>query len=690
MPYPKYIKKRTGELEKFNPKKIQAAIQKAINAVNEKADAKELAKKVIKSLKIFKIPGVEEIQDVVENVLSQKHERVAKAYILYRKARAHARNIKNFFKIKDDLKLNVNAIKVLEERYLLKNKKGEVVETPTQLFKRVAKAVAAADAKYGKNVKETEKAFFEVMKNLEFLPNSPTLMNAGTSLQLSACFVLPVEDSLVDIFNAVKYMALIQQSGGGTGFSFSHLRPRGDLVKSTYGVASGPVSFMKIFDEATETIKQAGKRRGANMAVLNCQHPDILDFITAKTKPVLNNFNLSVAVTNSFMKAVKARKNYNLINPRTGKPVRKLNAYNVFNLIAFSAWQNGDPGMLFIDEINRKHPLREKIEATNPCGEQPLLPYESCNLGSINLSKFITKGKIDWQKLQGVIKTAVHFLDNVIDVNPFPLKQIKKVTEANRKIGLGVMGFADMLIQLGIPYNSQKALKLAEKLMKFIQKTARKKSEELGRQRGSFPNFKKSKLKNKYKFMRNATCTTVAPTGTISIIAGCSSGIEPLFAVSFIRNVMQNVKLLEVNYLFENMAIRQGFYSQELMKEIAKKGSIQKIKKIPKAIKKIFVTALDIKPEWHVKMQAAFQRHVDNAVSKTVNLPHNATKKDIAKIYWLAYKLKCKGITVYRYGSRSKQVLYIGSVKPLKPKYTKAEVHYSGGCIGGPYSECVY
>lgn len=692
----KYIKKRTGELERFQPKKIEDAILKAINAVEDKkAKARQLTKEVIQTAeKNFqkRAPTVEEIQDIVEDVLMKsEYDRVAKAYILYRKSRTHAREVKKYFKIKDDLKLNANAIKVLEERYLLKNKKGEVIETPTELFKRVAKAIAAADRKYGKDIKKTEKEFFEAMANLEFLPNSPTLMNAGTPLQLSACFVLPVEDSLKDIFNAVRQMALIQQSGGGTGFSFSHLRPKGDIVKSTHGVASGPISFMEIFDETTETIKQAGKRRGANMGVLHCQHPDIIEFITVKNKPnILNNFNLSVAVTDSFMRAVKANKNYPLVNPRTNKIVKRINAKKVFDIIAASAWKTGDPGIIFLDEINRKHSLKEKIEATNPCGEQPLLPYESCNLGSINLSKFVKKEKVDWQHLKAIVKIAIHFLDNVIDVNTYPIKEIERITKDNRKIGLGVMGFADMLIQLGIPYNSEEALQVAKKVMSFIEREAQKESAELGKQRGNFPNFKKGKLKRRFRTMRNATCTTIAPTGTISIIAGCSSGIEPLFAVSFIRNVMKNVKLLEINHLFANVAIRKGFYSKKLMQEIVKKGTIQKIKKVPLEIRKIFVAAHDIPAEYHVKMQASFQKYVDNAVSKTVNLPHNAKVSEIAKIYWFAYKLKCKGVTVYRYGCKPKQVLYIGSVKPIKTKYTKAELHYAGGCVGGPLSECVY
>ena len=561
------------------------------------------------------------------------------------------------------VELTKNALKVLEKRYLRKDENGKVIETPEQMFRRVASNIAKADEKYGGDVKKTEKEFYDMMVNLYFLPNSPTLMNAGTSIQqLSACFVLPVEDSMDKIFETLKHTALIHQSGGGTGFSFSRIRPKGDIVRSTGGIASGPVSFMKVFNSATDVIKQGGRRRGANMGILRVDHPDIMEFITCKEDPKeLTNFNISVAVTDEFMEKVKKGEDYELINPRTGKAVKKLNAKEVFDKIVEEAWKTGEPGLIFIDEINRHNPTPHvgQIEATNPCGEQPLLPYESCNLGSINLSKFVKNGEIDWEKLKDITWKAVHFLDNVIDMNKYPIPDIKKMTLANRKIGLGVMGFADMLIQLNIPYDSNEALELAEKIMSFIQKEARQASVELGKERGSFPNFKGSVYEGKYPAMRNATVTTIAPTGSISIIAGCSSGIEPLFAIAFVRNVLDKEdRLYEINPYFEKIAKEMGFYSEELLQKIAdNNGSVQGLEEVPIEVQRIFVTALDISPEWHVRMQAAFQKYVDNATSKTINLREDATIEDVRKAYMLAYELKCKGITVYRYGSRPQQVI---------------------------------
>ena len=592
---------------------------------------------------------------------------------------------KNFIGAKDDLKLSLNAMEVLKRRYLLKNELGEVIETPSQMFERVAKAIARAELNYGKSkeeVKEIERRFYLLMRNLEFLPNSPTLMNAGTELgQLAACFVLPVEDSIEGIFGAVKNMAKIHQSGGGTGFSFSRLRPKEDVVKSTGGVASGPVSFMRVFDVATDVIKQGGKRRGANMGILNADHPDILEFIRAKERGEFANFNTSVAVTDEFMHAVERNDEYGLVNPRTKGEVRKINAREVFNEIVTYAWKIGDPGIVFMDEINRRNPISAvgEIEATNPCGEQPLLPYDSCNLGSINVSKFVKKGdgEIDWERLRGVIWISVRFLDDVIDVNRYPLPEIEKMTRANRKIGLGIMGFAELLIKLGIAYDSKDALSVGEKLMQFITNEARQCSAELGLERGSFPNFGLSVWNSEYEAMRNATLTTIAPTGTISIIAGCSSGIEPIFAVAFVRNVMGG--MLEINKLFEGIAKEKGFYSKELITEIAKCGSVQDIDGIPEDVKMVFVTALDISPEWHVRMQAAFQKYTDNAVSKTVNLPSDATWGDVKKVFLLAYKLKCKGITIYRYGSKE-QVLSLNIPKLMLEEYVCADSEYTGEC----------
>jgi ribonucleoside-diphosphate reductase alpha chain len=697
------ITKRDGRIVDFDQKKITNAILKALTAVKRKDG--ELAKKLSnEAVKIVeerfegKIPGVENVQDIVEEVLIKNgYADVAKAYILYRQKRAEIREFKKFFDVVDDLKLGVNAIKVLKNRYLMKDEEGKVVETPSQMFRRVARAIAQADLIYDKeaNVKKTEEEFYQIMANREFLPNSPTLMNAGTRLgQLSACFVLPIEDSIEGIFTTLKHMAIIHQSGGGTGFSFSKLRPAGDIVGSTKGIASGPVSFMSIYDAATNVIKQGGRRRGANMAILDVTHPDILKFIEAKSREgALTNFNISVAVTDEFMEAVEKDGEYDLINPRNGKVEGKLRARHVFDLIVANAWRTGDPGLVFIDEINRHNPTPAvgRIQSTNPCGEQPLLPYESCNLGSINLDRFVKDGDLDWEKLRMVTRTAVHFLDNVIDVNKYPIPEIAKITKANRKIGLGVMGFADMLIELGIPYDSEEALATGEKVMKFISEEATKKSVEISEERGPFPNFKGSLWEKKgYKGIRNSTVTTVAPTGTISIIAGCSSGIEPIFAVAFVRNVMEGTRLLEIQHTFEKIAREKGFYSRDLMLKIAKTGSIQNLGEIPEEVRRVFVTALDIAPEWHVRMQAAFQKYVDNAVSKTVNLPPDATVDDVRKIYWMAYKLKCKGITIYRYGSRKEQVLYVGPLLTKEmaiEKHVSADSEYSGGC---PTGECPF
>jgi ribonucleoside-diphosphate reductase alpha chain len=679
-----FVIKRNKEKVEFDKEKIVNAIFRAFSDVHSEDEdqdnlriANDLADKVVNRINDTGKDAieVEEIQDIVESVLMEADKAVAKSYILFRHKRAEIRSAKASLGIQeDDLKLPLNSITVLAARYLLKDANGKVIESPKQLFTRVAHAIAGVEKSYGKNDAEMERIeqdFYEAMTSFKFMPNSPTLMNAGTSLgQLSACFVLPVGDSIVEIFDAVKYAAMIHQSGGGTGFAFSRLRPSNDMVKSTGGVASGPVSFMKVFDSATEQIKQGGKRRGANMGILRIDHPDILDFIVVKEQEgVLKNFNISVGITDTFMKAVKENTDYPLINPRNGKIVRYLNARAVWNLIVTMAWKTGDPGLVFLDRMNSTFsnpvPKYGPIESTNPCGEQPLYPYDSCNLGSINLAKMVKKTDhhfdVDWDELRRIVYLGVRFLDNVIDANNYPLKQIEEVSKAIRRIGLGVMGWADLLIKLGIKYDSNEALLLAEEVMSFISKTGRKASEELAAEKGPFPEFNNSIWHNLgYKPLRNSTVTTIAPTGTISIISGgTSQGIEPIFSVVYMRNVQESLgsNLIEINNEFERFALEQNFYSDELMTRLAGKTSIQDVEEIPAEVRRLFVTAFDVAPEWHVKMQAAFQKYVDNAVSKTINLPSTATPQDVESAYLLAYDLGCKGITIYRDQSKSVQVL---------------------------------
>ncbi|MBI5158967.1 vitamin B12-dependent ribonucleotide reductase [Candidatus Micrarchaeota archaeon] len=689
----KKIKKRDGRIVDFDQERITTAIFKAAEAVggHDRDLAQYLSDIVLRELDAkfdsARTPTVEEVQDAVEKVLiDQGHARTAKAYILYRQHRSELREFKKtIIGVDDDLKLNINALKVLESRYLKRDISRDIIETPKGMFRRVAHNIAQAELMYGKNeadVKVVEEKFYSMMTELDFLPNSPTLMNAGQEIQqLSACFVLPVIDSMDGIFDAIKYAAIVQKSGGGTGFSFSRLRQKGDVVKSTSGVASGPISFMKVFNAATDVIKQGGRRRGANMAVLRVDHPDILEFIVCKEKnDSLTNFNISVGLTEKFMKAVEDGSDYELYNPRSSTPVGKLNASKVFDLIVTMAWKNGEPGMIFLDRLNKDNPTPKigEIECTNPCGEQPLLPFEACNLGSINLARMVKKHydgrvEVDWEKLRTTVRDAIHFLDNVVDMSKFPLDKIADMVRANRKIGLGVMGFSDFLVQLNIPYDSDDAVATADDVMKFINEESKKASSKIAEERGVFPNWENSVYAEQGIKMRNATVNTIAPTGSISIIAGCSSGIEPLFAICFIRNVLDGTELFETNQFFESIAKERGFYSEYLMRLIAKHGTVQALEEIPADVRRLFPIAHEIEPEWHIRIQAAFQKHVDNAVSKTINFKNSATSEDVERAYMLAYKLGCKGVTIYRDKSRDEQVLNIGSVDTKKTEAQKQE-----------------
>ncbi|MCL4349709.1 adenosylcobalamin-dependent ribonucleoside-diphosphate reductase [Ferroplasma acidiphilum] len=722
--------KRDGSSVPFDKKKIAMAIFKAMLSVKigSMEEANKLADYVAQELETSsEVPTVELIQDTVEKVLMTRrindvsYIAAAKAYILYREKRNTIRQEKEFIGVKDDLKLSLNAVKVLEARYLFKDSEGKIIETPKQMFHRVAVHLGIIQGLYdyisyrktGKlNEKgtvytgitktqdeELQRAFNELKKEkaidgtytefidfiktkknminywiekfenmmikLEYVPNSPTLMNAGGPLgQLSACFVLPVDDSIDSIFDTLKATAEIHKSGGGTGFSFSRLRASDDIVASTKGVASGPVSFMRIFDVTTDVIKQGGKRRGANMGILNYNHPNIMDFINSKDveNKILSNFNISVGVNDEFFEKLDNDENVDLINPRDGKVTGRVKATTLWNSIIDHAWLTADPGMIFLDEINKKNPVKNigYIESTNPCGEQPLLPYESCNLGSINLAKFVEDGKFNYERYKETIDVATRFLENVVDANKFPVESIKNMTRKTRKIGLGIMGFADALIMLGIPYNSNEALEFAENVMKTLNDESHMESQKLAAERGVFPGWYGSEYEEKGIKMRNSTTTTIAPTGTISIIAGCSSSIEPLFALAFVRHVLNGQELLEVNPLLENALKSRNLWTQELMEKIAETGKLGNLD-LPEDVKNLFITAQEIDPDWHVLMQATFQKYCDSGVSKTINLPFDATREDIAKSYRLAKELHCKGITVYRDRSKSQQVLYAGT-----------------------------
>jgi len=688
----KQVKKRDETIVPFKQEGITNAILKAVEAIKGQDGtlSKELSDKVVEKLELQfdekNIPDVEQIQDLVESVLMESGQvRVAKEYILYRYNHARLREERKavFGKPLKKSKLTVNALKVLKERYLLRNSQGEIIETPDELFMRVARNIAKADKLYDKkaDLKKLTGEFYDIMVNLDFLPNSPTLMNAGSEIQqLAACFVLPIEDSMEGIFGSLRDAAIIHKSGGGTGFSFSRLRPRNSRVKSTKGVASGPVSFMTVYNSATEVIKQGGKRRGANMGILRVDHPDILEFINCKEKnDAITNFNISVGLTEEFMKAVEKDKEYSLIDPTSKEIVTKLNATMVFDMLVSAAWRNGDPGIIFLDRINDDNPtpVVGEIESTNPCGEQPLLPYEACNLGSLNLGNFVTEDKkIDWERLKQIIHKSIHFLDNVIDVSRYPLPQITKMVKANRKIGLGVMGWADMLVLLGVPYNTKKGIELAEKVMLFIRKEADYKSCELAKKRGTFPNWtasiynKNSKyFKGQHLELRNATRITIAPTGTIGMIADASGGIEPIFALSYVKRVMDGKELFYIDKNFKKILEEQNLYSEVLMEQVVNQGSIQHINDIPENIRRAFVVAHDITPEYHLRMQATFQKYTDNAVSKTVNFSNNTTVDDVEEVFLLAYKLRCKGVTIYRDGCKENQVMNLNmNLKKEKEK----------------------
>src|SRR3989338_5227489 len=664
------LRKRDGRIVPFNPEKIYNAISKAAEAVGsyDREKTKPVVEKVLEYVeKTFgdtNVPTIEDIQDIVERVLiEQGHVKTAKAYIIYReeqaKLRAKKQELVGGFV---DKSISLNALKILRDKYLLKNKENASIETPQQMFERVAKAIASEDKPYEKHapIKETETAFYEMMNTLDFLPNSPCLMNAGTDYaQVIACYALPIEDSIDGIYDTMKVAAKIHKHGSGTGFNFSTLRAKDDIIESTMGKSSGALSFLKLFDASTTIIKQGGKRRGANMAILRVDHPEILQFITAKEDHTqLTNFNISVGLTNQFMDAVQKNKFYDILDPRTKKPVRQLPAKEVFDLIARQAWKNGEPGVLFLDTINKKSTINtERIETTSACAEVPLYENEACPLGSLNLANMVEKKEIDWKKMEKTIQFAVHFLDNMIDANKYPSKEIEKKTKENRKIGLGVMGFADMLFQLNIPYDSEEAVETAEKVMRFVKAESRKVSIELAETRGVFSNFEKSTFAKKGFKMRNATTTAIAPTGTISIIAGCSSSIEPVFALAYMQRILETERILQVNKHFETVARQKQFYTDDLMRKIAQMGSLKWFQEIPADVKKVFVISYDVAPKWHVKIQAAFQKYTDNAVSKSVNLQSDAHKEDVMKVYKIAYGLGCKGITVYRDKSREDQII---------------------------------
>jgi len=698
------IVKRDGRKADFSEAKIARVILKALEATgkkreglereflkvrNLKKEADRLTKVVVNILQKGingNLPTVEQVSDVVEQVLmAAGHFATAKAFILYREKQQKTRIVKQIIGVKDDLGLSVNQLKVLENRYLRHDEYGKTIETPKKLFRRVARAVAKIETK-GKR-KEWQEKFYRVISRMEFVPAGGYLRSAGMKRPTIAnCFVLPVEDNMEGIFDSVKWLALVQQAGGGTGFNFSKLRPKGDFVNSSGGFSTGPISFMKVFDAATAQVMQGGYRMGANMGILDVSHPDIMEFIHCKTdEGEISNFNISVGVTDEFMKAVRDDKKFALRNPRTREVVQTIEAKNLFNQMVSLAWRTGDPGMVFLDTINKNNPVIEtlgRLMATNPCGEQPLHPFDVCNLGSINLAKMIRPSRkasgrqVNWKKLEEVVRIGVRFLDNGVDLSRYPIKQIKKMARANRRIGLGVMGFADMLYQMEVGYNSNEGVRVAEKVMGFVNKVGVNESQNLAKEKGVFPNYKGSEFEKKGLRRRNLAVTTIAPTGTISMVADCSSGIEPVFALSYVKNVVEESGLSYVNEYFRK-AVEDLKISEEeknkIYQRVSKTGSCQDIEQLPDLIKKVFVTAYDISPEAHIKMQAGFQKRVENAVSKTINFPSEATLEQVEKAYILAWELKCKGVTIYRSGSREGQVLETTKKKSKSnPHFAKA------------------
>ena len=689
------IKKRDGRVVSFSENKITRVILAALEATGEiKSEAKRKKEadrltKIVGNILLKgvsgSIPSVEQVQDIVEQVLmAAGYYETAKAYILYRERHKKTREVKEVIGVKDDLGLSVNQLKVLGNRYLRHDEYGRIIETPKQLFKRVARFIAKQEKKNKRKI--WGEKFYKVISQFEFVPAGCYFRGAGTkSAMLANCFVLPIEDDMGEIFDSVKWLALIQQKGGGTGFNFSNLRPKGDFVKSSGGFATGAVSFMKVFDAATAQVMQGGFKMGANMGILNVDHPDIMEFIICKTdEGEISNFNISVGATDKFMRAVKGDKNFDLINPRNGEVVQTMKARQLFNQIVTLAWRTGDPGMIFLDRINKNNPVKDTLGplmATNPCGEQPLHPFDVCNLGSINLAKFVkesTKGRygVDYKKLEEIVRIAVRFLDNGVDAGRYPIKQVTKMAKNNRRIGLGVMGLADMFYQLGVGYDTEEGLKLAQKVMKTINKSAIDESQKLAKEKGVFGNWKGSEYEKKGVKRRNLTVTTIAPTGTISMVADCSSGIEPVFALSFVKNVIDEEGLTYINPYFKQ-AIEESnlteWQKKDVYERVSKTGKCSDIEYLPSSIKKVFITAYDVASEWHVKMQAVFQKHTENAVSKTINFPQEATITDIERAYLAAWEQGCKGITIYRSGSREGQILE-SSKEEKKDKSIKQKI----------------